>query len=199
MNRSILLLKLKRLLFPGLALLNAVCAMGGAQTNCLPALAPFELRDQYNCPHRIFFPAAGVTLLTVADRKGSEQIDGWIGPLKEHYGGRIAIEGIADMSAVPCLLRSMVREQFKKCRAYPVMLDWEGPGGAPLQLSQGPSESVRRRSGRARRLPGCGRRDGRRPENGVRRHRWRALEMFPVSCPGAARGIIRASAQATRV
>ena len=31
------------------------------------------------------------------------------------------------MSAVPCLLRSMVREQFKKCRAYPVMLDWEGP------------------------------------------------------------------------
>jgi len=127
MNHSILPLNLKRLLIPGLALLSAVCTMSGAQTNSIAALAPFELRDQYNCPHRISFPAAGVTLMTVADRKGSEQIDGWVGPLKEHYGGRIAIEGIADLSAVPCLLRSMVREQFKKRRAYPVMLDWEGP------------------------------------------------------------------------
>jgi hypothetical protein len=103
------------------------CVGGEAQTSPAPALAPFELRDQYETPHRISFPAIHVTLMTVADRKGSGQIDGWIGPIKERYGDRIAIEGVADMSSVPAPLRSFVRERFKKSRAYPVMLDWDGP------------------------------------------------------------------------
>ena len=110
-----------------LLLLTTVFTVSGAPTNSVPALASFELRDQYDNPHTISFPATNVTLMTVADRKGSEQIDGWIAPVKERYGDRIAIEGIADVSTVPRLLRSMVRKQFKKDRAYPVMLDWDGP------------------------------------------------------------------------
>ena len=127
MNVLLCFLNIERLASSALLLVAVVCSTRGAQTNAAPALTPFELRDQYDTPHRISFPAANVTVMTVADRKGSEQIDGWIGPLKERYSGRIVIEGIADMSSVPCLFRSMVREQFKKDRAYPVMLDWEGP------------------------------------------------------------------------
>ena len=110
----------------GLLLCAALCTAGPAPTNSEPALAPFELHDQYNIRHKISFPATNVIVLTVADQKGSEQIDGWVAPLKERYGERIAIAGVADVSKVPRLLRSMVRERFKKRRAYPVMLDWEG-------------------------------------------------------------------------
>jgi hypothetical protein len=108
-------------------LLTTVFTANAEPTNSVPVLASFELRDQYDNLHTISFPATNVTLMTVADRKGSEQIDGWIAPVKERYGDRIAIEGIADVSTVPRLLRSMVRKQFKKGRAYPVMLDWDGP------------------------------------------------------------------------
>ena len=110
-----------------LLLLAAVCAAPATPTNSEPVLASFELRDQYDIAHTISFPATNVTVITVADKKGSEQIDGWIAPLKERYGGRIDIEGVADMSRVPGFLRSMVRERFKKRRTYPVMLDWDGP------------------------------------------------------------------------
>ncbi len=119
--------KLQPIASTALLLLAAVCTAPGTPTNSEPALAPFELRDQYDIRHKISFPATNVMVMTVADKKGSEQIDGWIAPLKERYGARIAIEGIADMSKVPGLLRSMVREQFKKRRTHPVMLDWDGP------------------------------------------------------------------------
>lgn len=109
-----------------LLLLAPVCTAPATPTNSQPVLASFELRDQYNTAHTISFPATNVIVMTVADRKGSKQIDGWIAPLKQHYGGRIAISGVADMSKVPGFLRSTVREQFKERLKYPVMLDWDG-------------------------------------------------------------------------
>jgi hypothetical protein len=120
-------LNFPRFALPALLLLTTVFTASGAPTNSAPVLASFELRDQYDNPHTISFPTTNVTIMSVADRKGSEQIDGWIAPVKERYGDRIAIEGIADVSTVPRLLRSLVRKQFKKDRAYPVMLDWDGP------------------------------------------------------------------------
>ena len=104
-----------------------VLANDAAPTNSCPVLAPFELRDQYNAAHRVSFPASNVTVMTVADKKGSEQIDGWVAPLKTRYSSRIAITGLADVSTVPSPLRSLVREKFKRRIAYPVILDWHGP------------------------------------------------------------------------
>lgn len=118
--------KLQRLASPGLLLAAALCAAGATPPTAAPVLAAFELSDQYGIVHRISFPATNVTLMTVADRQGSEQIDGWIAPLEARYGGRIVIAGIADLSQVPGLLRSMVREKFRKRWVHPVMLDWEG-------------------------------------------------------------------------
>lgn len=127
MKTSLRFFNLQSIALTALLLWAAVCAAPATPTNSEPVLAPFALRDQYDISHKISFPATNVTVMTVADKKGSEQIDGWIAPLQERYGARIAIEGIADVSKVPRLLRSMVREQFKKRCAYPVMLDWDGP------------------------------------------------------------------------
>lgn len=98
----------------------------GAPTNAPLALASFGLPDQYGAEHKLLFPAANVTVITVADKKGSEQVDAWVAPLAEHYGERIAIVGIADVSKVPRLFRATVQKRFKKRWTHPVMLDWDG-------------------------------------------------------------------------
>lgn len=112
--------------FAGLLLLTFLCAAARSDTNSLAVLAPFKLNDQYEAPHNISFPTTNVTLITVADRKGSDQIADWMAPIKAAYAKRIAIEGVADMSGVPGPLRSWITGKFKKRNTYPIMLDWEG-------------------------------------------------------------------------
>ena len=64
--------------------------------------------------------------VTIADKTGSEQLAGWIAPVKHRFGEQIDIRGIADVSPVPRLLRSLVREKFRELQTYPVMMDWTG-------------------------------------------------------------------------
>jgi len=86
----------------------------------------FALKDQYDAPHMISFPGTNVLVMTVADRNGSEQVEGWIAPLKKRYAGRIDIMGIADLGKVPRPLRGLVQSKFKQQHVHPVMLDWSG-------------------------------------------------------------------------
>lgn len=115
-----------------LSLLTGIllCLPGSAAdpTSSLPSktIPSFELSDQYERLHAIRFPVSKVLVVAVADRKGNAQIDAWIRPVHDQYRDRIEIIGIADVSAVPTLLRGMVRKRFPKEREYPVMLDWEG-------------------------------------------------------------------------
>ena len=90
------------------------------------APASIELRDQYDAPQRLTFPATNVVVLTIADKKGSEQIDGWVAALKARYAGRIELRGLADVGGVPGLFRGKVRKKFQETRTYPVMMDWSG-------------------------------------------------------------------------
>lgn len=106
----------------GLAL-SALAAPTAIPTN---APARIELNDQFDVPQTLTFPTTNITLLTIADHKGSGQIAGWIAPVKQRFGARLDIRGIADMSPVPRLLRGMIRKQFQKAQSYPVMLDWSG-------------------------------------------------------------------------
>jgi hypothetical protein len=85
-----------------------------------------ELHDQYNVAHILSFPARRVTLLTIADRKGSKQVAGWIEAIKPGYGERIDIRGLADCGAVPAFLRGWIRKKFQETLKYPVMMDWTG-------------------------------------------------------------------------
>ena len=112
-------------------LITLLCGFAWAAI-AAPAIVPtnaparIELNDQFEMPQTLSFPTTNITLLTIADHKGSEQISGWIAPVKQRFGTRLDIRGIADVSPVPRLLRGMIRKQFQKAQSYPVMLDWSG-------------------------------------------------------------------------
>ncbi|MBL9136343.1 MAG: hypothetical protein JNK85_10770 [Verrucomicrobiales bacterium] len=89
-------------------------------------LSSFELADQFGTSHRYEFPRQKPLVLLVGDRKGSEDIDGWITPLKQHFSATADIAGIADVRGVPRFLRDRITAAIKKSRPVAVMLDYEG-------------------------------------------------------------------------
>jgi len=122
------------------------------------APACLELRDQFDRPQKLSFPTTNLTLLTIADKKGSKQIAGWVVPVEQRFGGRIVIRGIADVSSVPGPLRGIVRKKFQKLQAYPVMMDWSGvavkafvyvPGKADILVLDSRGRILRRVTGEA--------------------------------------------------
>ncbi|MBM3823460.1 MAG: hypothetical protein FJ404_11340 [Verrucomicrobia bacterium] len=119
---------MKSLLFVWLIGLVAGCLSNAGELPKRPIHVPvsLELRDQYDAPQRLDFPSTNIVVLTIADKKGSEQIDGWVAALKARYAGRIELRGLADVGGVPGLLRGKVRRKFQETRTYPVMMDWSG-------------------------------------------------------------------------
>jgi hypothetical protein len=115
------------------------CHCIAAEESKMRAHAPasIELRDQYDVLQRLAFPATNVVVLTIADRKGSEQIDGWVEVLKARYAGRIELRGLADVAGVPGFVRGKVRRKFQESRSYPVMMDWSGKVCAQFGLHPG--------------------------------------------------------------
>lgn len=97
------------------------------------AVASFELSDQHEHKRAVRFPREKLTVITVADHKGSEQLEAWISPIRARYGKRIEIEGVADVSSVPAPMRGMIRRAFRKQLDYPVMLDWQGQTAASFR------------------------------------------------------------------
>ncbi len=115
------------------ALSLIVCLTGASrgiagETTKPPGHAPacIELRDQYDEPQRLAFPSTNIVVLTIADKKGSEQINGWVAALKARYPRSIELRGLAEVGGVPGFLRAKVRKKFQETRTYPVMMDWSG-------------------------------------------------------------------------
>jgi hypothetical protein len=92
----------------------------------LAKITDFELTDQDEKLRTYRFPKAKVTVMTVADHKGSEQLAPWIQRIRDRYETRIDIDGVADVSIVPKILHGMIRDTFRKKLTYSVMLDWDG-------------------------------------------------------------------------
>jgi len=112
---------------------NSTEALPGITNRC----AEFTLQDQFRKPHAFKFPRDKPTVLTVADKNGSKDIVGWAHPLAEKYGDKLIVAGLADVSAVPGPLRSLVRSKFTKAVQYPVMLDWEGDASRSFNYTKG--------------------------------------------------------------
>lgn len=89
-------------------------------------LGDFELADQDETRRSYRFPKARVSVMAIADHKGSDQLAPWIERLYQRYERRIDIDGVADVSMIPAPFHGMFRRAFKKQLAYPVMLDWQG-------------------------------------------------------------------------
>lgn len=86
----------------------------------------FELKDQYDKSASYRFPKQKLTVLTFGDRKGSEQIEGWVRPLWDRYQTKIDQQGVAVLNSVPFFARSVVRSIFKSNVKHSVLLDWTG-------------------------------------------------------------------------
>ena len=106
--------------------LFGVVGLGIAVASSPRQLSDFALSDQNSVFRRYSFPKQKVTVMTVADRTGSEQLEPWIKNLYKRYGSQIDIDGVADVSMVPKLLHGVVQRLFQKRLAHSVMLDWEG-------------------------------------------------------------------------
>ncbi len=95
----------------------------------------FELPDQFGTNHTVSFPRPNPTVLIVADRKGSEQIEAWVAALKGRYHGRLTLIGVADVGGAPSWVHGLIRSSFRKKYPYPILLDWSGrlPAGLHCQ------------------------------------------------------------------
>jgi len=89
-------------------------------------MANLKLQDQFDQTHHIRFPSAKIRILTIADKKGSEQIEAWVNAVKQRYQERVEVLGVADVRRVPRPLRALVQRAFKKQLPHPIMLDWSG-------------------------------------------------------------------------
>jgi hypothetical protein len=107
-----------------------VLALIALQTAAIAAphvkLTDFQLTDQDSKTRTYRFPKSKITVMTVADHKGSEQLAPWIQRIRDRYETRIDIDGVADMSSVPTFLQDTIRKAFRKQLTYSVMLDWDG-------------------------------------------------------------------------
>ena len=149
-------------IYPMLLVMLAWCANAGpiSETAPVPTHAPamLVLHDQFDAPQTLAFPTTNITFLTIADRTGSAQLADWIAPVKDRFGDRIDIRGIADVSPVPRLLRSLVRKKIRELQNYPVMMDWTGdavkaftyvPDKANVLVLDGRGQIILRASGPA--------------------------------------------------
>ncbi|MCW5551975.1 MAG: hypothetical protein KIS67_07380 [Verrucomicrobiae bacterium] len=100
-------------------------------------VASISLTDQHGRQRMFGFPQPGVSVLTVADQKGSEQIAGWVQPLRARFPESLPIEGVADVSQAPRVLRPLLRKRFAASLDHPVMLDWEGTIARQLDCQPG--------------------------------------------------------------
>lgn len=101
-------------------------AVAPARAGAPERAADFELRDQFGESLAYRFPKERVSVLVFGDRKGSEQVEGWVRPVYERYTDRIDLHGVAVLTAVPSLFHGYARRQFRKQVKYPVLLDFKG-------------------------------------------------------------------------
>ncbi len=122
----------KKVFRPGLTLFFAAAflffAAGQSSANDYVATkaADFDLKDQFDKSASHRFPKQKITVLAFGDRKGSEQIEGWVRPLWDRYQTKIDQQGVAVLSSVPFFARGVVRGVLKSKVKHSVLLDWTG-------------------------------------------------------------------------
>lgn len=103
-----------------------VAAALGAGAPTAEGMDGFSLPDQFGRLHRVAFPKARISVVTLADRAGSEQIEGWIRPLYERYCDGIDIHGVAKVEGVPAPLKPLLCAMFRRSFTFPILMDWTG-------------------------------------------------------------------------
>lgn len=116
---------------------DAVLSMAMSTVHPLHRAPAFTLTDQHQTAHHYQFPRPKISVLIFADYAGSAQLESWIRPLYDRYQDAIAIDGVAELSSVPRLIRGMVRSAFRDRLARPIMLDWSGAVSSDYNYQKG--------------------------------------------------------------
>jgi hypothetical protein len=107
-------------------LLLATPVTSSASNSETTQITGFSLQDQFGDTHEYRFPKNKISVVLVADRRGSDQIPGWVKPIQSRFQQQIDIDGIADVSKVPGWLQDLVRGGIRRQLDYPILLDWQG-------------------------------------------------------------------------
>jgi len=113
---------MRRLTTIAMVLLVAPFAMAEGDQQKAPT---FTLEDPHKKSVKVSFPREKPLFLSLADREGSEEIPGWAKPIKDAYGDQIEHIGVADLNAIPGLMRGPIRMFFRSVEGY-VLMDWDG-------------------------------------------------------------------------
>jgi len=84
-----------------------------------------DLQDQAGVPHSVRFPRDRPLFIVAATRSGTGKIASWVKPIKEVFGERVEILGLADVRNVPSVFHGAVRMMIKDGTQWPVLMDWE--------------------------------------------------------------------------
>ncbi len=87
---------------------------------------PIVLEDQNTTAHEIRFPRQRPLYIVAAGRLGAKQIAEWVRPIRDAYGDKVEIFGLADVAGVPAFLRGGVRMSIRNGTQWPVLMDWTG-------------------------------------------------------------------------
>ena len=85
----------------------------------------FTLENPSKKKITVSFPRAKPLLLTLGDQNGAKQIKGWVQPIKKEFGDALDVIGVANLEAIPSLMRGAARLMFKKTEGV-LLLDWTG-------------------------------------------------------------------------
>jgi len=85
----------------------------------------FVLQDQYDKQVATRQWEGRTVILIASDKEGSEQNPAWVKAIRERYGERIVLQGIADVRSVPFFLKNRIKKKFQKDRES-ILLDWDG-------------------------------------------------------------------------
>ena len=120
------------------AAILSVCRAGAEEppSHATNVVAGFELRDQFDQPQKLAFPATNVTVLIVTDRKGSPQVAAWLAALESAHRN-VVVLGLADVGGAPGFVHGKIRRQFQEDYRQPVMLDWSGKISARIGYQPG--------------------------------------------------------------
>lgn len=109
-----------------LSLFACFWAASAVLTMPLQRIRTFTLDDQHRQTRLYSFPKQKITVMTVADYQGSRQLEPWVSYVYHRFGTRIDIDGVADVSTVPTLLRDALRLTVRGQMKRSIMLDWNG-------------------------------------------------------------------------
>ena len=115
-----------------LVLFSGLVSMLAAAAAPVGSIAPdFTIKDQYDHDVELSSLRGKPVLLIYGDRLGSDYMSAWAAAVrKSALAPSVNVIRIANLRAVPSLMRSFVKRQFSKSDAQgkpnsPVLLDWD--------------------------------------------------------------------------